>query len=161
MERKKVLAVVNRRKRILVAPLDWGLGHATRCCAIINELLKYDVDVVIASDNLPYQLLYKEFPRAEHIRFPGYSVKFIEKGNLGWAIIKQLPAIINGFKKEHQEVEVMARKHNIDAIISDSRFGVHSAAVPSIFLIHQLHILLPRYLSWGEDIVASVNRPMQ
>jgi uncharacterized protein (TIGR00661 family) len=158
VERKKVLVAVNRRKKILVAPLDWGLGHATRCVAIINEVLKYDVDVVIASDNLPYQLLHKEFPRGEHLRFPGYSVKYIDKGNLGWAIIRQLPAILSGFKKEHGEVEAMVRQHNIDAIISDSRFGVHCAAVPSVFVIHQLHMLLPRYLRWGEDIVASVNR---
>ena len=31
--------------KILVAPLDWGLGHATRCIPIINELVRQDCTV--------------------------------------------------------------------------------------------------------------------
>ena len=27
-------------ERVLVAPLDWGIGHATRCVPIIKCLLK-------------------------------------------------------------------------------------------------------------------------
>jgi len=149
---------VNEKKRILVAPLDWGLGHATRCIAIVNELLQYNVEVVIASDNRPYELLRKEFPSLEHLRFPGYSVKYVENGNLAWSIIKQLPAILSGFRKEHKLVEEIVKRRNIDAVISDSRFGVYSTHVPSVFVIHQLNILLPSYLQWGEEIVAAVNR---
>ena len=37
-------------RRILIAPLDWGLGHATRCIPIINELIKQDCEVIIAAD---------------------------------------------------------------------------------------------------------------
>ena len=29
--------------RILVAPLDWGLGHVTRCIPIVNELISRGV----------------------------------------------------------------------------------------------------------------------
>lgn len=149
---------MNKRKRILIAPLDWGLGHATRCIAIIHELLKYDVEVVIAADNRPYALLQKEFPYLEHLLLPGYAVRYSAKGNLAGAILAQLPAIIRGFSAEHALVEKIIQQHSIDAVISDSRFGVYSTVVPSIFLIHQLHIILPAYLQWGENFVAAVNR---
>lgn len=145
-------------KRILVAPLDWGLGHATRCIPIIDELLRRDVDVIIAADHRPLDLLKKEFPHLTHVRFPGYVVQYIENGNLGWAIIKQLPDILRGFKEEHRRLEELIVQYDIDAVISDSRFGVYSKKIPSIFLIHQLTILLPPNLQWAQRSVARVNR---
>ena len=33
-------------KTILIAPLNWGLGHATRCIPIIQELEKNGVDMI-------------------------------------------------------------------------------------------------------------------
>ncbi|NBT87907.1 MAG: hypothetical protein EBT51_06315, partial [Flavobacteriaceae bacterium] len=47
---------------ILVAPLNWGLGHATRCIPIIRKLVKHGYDVVIASDKGALNLLKQEFP---------------------------------------------------------------------------------------------------
>ena len=51
-------------KRILIAPLDWGLGHATRCIPIIKSLLEKNT-VAIASDGEALELLRKEFPNLE------------------------------------------------------------------------------------------------
>jgi hypothetical protein len=50
------------KPRILVAPLDWGLGHATRCIPIIFKLLQQNCDVLIAADGAGKFLLQKEFP---------------------------------------------------------------------------------------------------
>ncbi len=38
------------KKNILVAPLNWGLGHATRCIPIIKALEENNFNPVIASD---------------------------------------------------------------------------------------------------------------
>ena len=151
---------MSRKKRILVAPLDWGLGHATRSIAIINELLRQDAEVIIGADNRPYDLLRKEFPSLEHIRFPGYSVHYSETQSLTRAIIVQLPSILNGFSKEHRVVETLIDKYNIDAVISDNRFGAYSNKVPSIFVIHQLNIMAPPWLRWSRGLVRFVNRMM-
>ena len=51
------------KKRILVAPLNWGLGHATRCIPMISALLENDFDPIIASDGVALELLRKEFPQ--------------------------------------------------------------------------------------------------
>jgi len=48
-------------KNILVAPLNWGLGHATRCIPIIQELEKNGFTPIIASDGIALLLLQKEF----------------------------------------------------------------------------------------------------
>jgi hypothetical protein len=39
-----------RKSRILIAPLDWGLGHTTRCIPVINELLMQDCEVILAGN---------------------------------------------------------------------------------------------------------------
>ena len=36
--------------RILLAPLNWGLGHATRCIPVIHQLLQDQNEVIIAAD---------------------------------------------------------------------------------------------------------------
>ena len=50
--------------RILIAPLDWGLGHAARCIPIIRYLIEKDYQVIIGADGRPLQLLKKEFLEA-------------------------------------------------------------------------------------------------
>ena len=54
--------------KILVAPLDWGLGHATRCIPIINELVRQDCVVWIAAGGSSLQLLRKQFPLLPFLR---------------------------------------------------------------------------------------------
>ena len=50
-------------KKIIVAPLNWGLGHATRCIPVIQGLLDNGYEPVIASDGIALELLKKEFPK--------------------------------------------------------------------------------------------------
>lgn len=70
------------RKRILVAPLNWGLGHATRCIPLISELLKHQFDVIIASDGIALSLLQKEFPDLESLELPSYDIIYAKKGKI-------------------------------------------------------------------------------
>jgi len=58
------------KKRILVAPLNWGLGHATRCIPIIHALIAADFVPVIASDGAALALLRKEFPNLSSLELP-------------------------------------------------------------------------------------------
>ena len=45
--------------KILVAPLDWGLGHATRCIPIINELVRQDCTVWIAAGGSSLHVIHE------------------------------------------------------------------------------------------------------
>ena len=88
------------KKRILVAPLDWGIGHATRCIPIINALLKHDFEVILAADGRPLHLLSTEFPQLEIIRFEGYNIKYSNYLPMSISMLLQIPKLLWHIKKK-------------------------------------------------------------
>ncbi len=146
------------KKRILVAPLNWGLGHATRCMPIIQELITQGCTVVVAADGRPYDLLKKEFHSLEFHRLPGFAPTYHEKGAGTFHLLRQLPALLKATITEHSAVERLIREATIDAIISDSRFGLFSSHVPTIYLVHQIRILMPKWLRMFERLVYYIHR---
>lgn len=141
-------------KTILVTPLNWGLGHATRCMPIINELLTQNIKVIIASDGRASELLKKEYPNLQHLELPAYNVTY-DKGNMVWNIGKQLPKIVFSIIKEWFVLQQLIKKHQIDAVISDNRYGCWSWKIPTVFITHQVNIKIP--ISWLERIVNVFN----
>lgn len=131
---------MDRKKRILVSPLDWGLGHATRCIPIIHELLSQNVEVIIASDERPLKILKTEFPFLTFIKLKGYDISYQEKGSFFWKIFKLTPGILRKILNEHEALKVIVEKYEIDGIISDNRFGLFHKTVPTIFITHQVWI---------------------
>ena len=91
---------MNKKKRILLAPLDWGLGHATRCIPIANALEANDYEVVFAADGRPLNLLMQEFPKHHFIKLPGYEIRYPKNGNMAASMLWQLPKIMRGIKTE-------------------------------------------------------------
>jgi uncharacterized protein (TIGR00661 family) len=129
-------------KRILVAPLNWGLGHATRCIPIIRGLLQQQFTPVIASDGIALALLKMEFPELETIELPSYNIRYSKKGY--WfklKFLKDSPKILKAVKAEKMLMKSIVETHNIDGIISDNRLGIYSKQVPSVFITHQLQVL--------------------
>ena len=128
------------KKRILVAPLNWGIGHATRCIPLINALISHNYEVVIAADGRPLHLLITEFPDLEIVRFPGYNIKYSKYLPMSVSMLLQLPKLLWNIKKEHEALNQIIIDYKIDGIISDNRFGLFSKKVPSVFITHQLQI---------------------
>ena len=90
-----------KKTKILVAPLNWGLGHATRCIPIINALLSQNFEVYIASDGVALQLLQKEFPTLKSFELPSYQIKYAEKGkNFKLKMVWDSPKVIKAMTKE-------------------------------------------------------------
>lgn len=130
------------KRQILVAPLNWGLGHATRCIPIINTLLDYNFEPIIASDGDALELLKKEFPNLKHLELPSYGIKYPKKGkHLKLKLLKHLPKLLKAIKTEKKVVENIIKTNLIDGIISDNRFGVYSTNIPSVYITHQLNVL--------------------
>ena len=130
-------------KRILVAVLNWGLGHATRCIPIIKELKKHDLEPVIASDGQALQLLEKEFPDAIFEKLPSYNIQYTRKGsNLKWKLLWESPGIIKTIKAEKELTKKLVEKYDLKGIISDNRWGVRSEKLKkNVFITHQLNVL--------------------
>ncbi len=130
------------KKKILVAPLHWGLGHATRCIPIINALVANGFEPVIASDGGALELLKKEFPNLKAYELPSYNITYAKKGkNFKIKLLKNAPFLLRTIKKEKKFVEKLVKKERLDGIISDNRFGVRHNAIPSVFITHQLKVL--------------------
>jgi len=130
------------KKKILVAPLNWGIGHATRCIPIINWLIDYNFEPIIASDGDALNLLKKEFPKLKYETLPSYDIEYTKKGNnLKWKLIAQTPKVLKAKKAEKKITATLVEKYNLSGIISDNRFGVRHKKVPSVFITHQLNVL--------------------
>jgi len=129
-------------KNILVAPLNWGLGHATRCIPIINELQKNGFAPILASDGNALALLKKEFPNLEHITLPSYNIKYAKKGIFfKLKLLLNLPKLINAVQQEKKLINKLVEETDITGIISDNRFGIYHKSIPSIYITHQLNVL--------------------
>jgi uncharacterized protein (TIGR00661 family) len=147
-------------KRILVAPLDWGLGHATRCIPIIRELLSHGCEVFVAGSGDSLLLLKQEFSNLSFFQLTGYDPIYPANTNMVRKMALQLPKFIRTIKKEHREVAVLVEKLKIDIVISDNRYGCWSSKVPSVFVTHQVNILMPKGYRWLEKIVNAVQKWM-
>ena len=136
------LQIMPVSKKILVAPLNWGLGHATRCIPIINALLNHNFEVLIASDGVALALLQKEFPQLLTFELSSYQIKYAEKGkNFKIKMLWDSPKVLKAMAKEKKEIKKLVKDYQIDGIISDNRLGVYSKKVPCVFVTHQLNVL--------------------
>lgn len=141
---------------VLVAPLDWGLGHATRCIPIIRALVTNGFNVIIAADGAQAHLLNQEFPTLTILPIPGYRVRYAgTRVGLALALMKQLPRLKKLISKEHQWLQDVIDQHQVDLVISDNRYGLYSEKVSCIFITHQLAIKAP--FGWLQKILQRIN----
>lgn len=128
-------------KTILVAPIDWGLGHATRCIPIIQQLLKEGFDVIPASSGDALLLLRKEFPDLEYLELPTYAIEYPTNGKRFKSyMIRKLKSIYKVMNEENNRISEFVSAKKIDGIISDGRLGVRHPKIPSVFITHQLQV---------------------
>ena len=125
--------------KILIAPLDWGLGHATRCIPIIHCFIAEGWDITLAADGLSGQLLQKTFPDLPLLSLPGYHIRYGSK-NLPFQIIKQIPSIYSKINLEQQWLKKQMLQQKWDIILSDNRPGLYHNKAYNIYMTHQLQI---------------------
>ena len=129
------------KPRILIAPLDWGLGHATRCIPVICALIKQNCTVFVAAEGQIKILLQKEFPHLQFIDLRGYRVKYSRyKFWMPAKLLLQLPKIIYRIYAENQWLKKTIKENNVDAVISDNRMGLYHKQIPCVYITHQLAI---------------------
>lgn len=144
--------------RVLVVPLDWGLGHATRCVPVIRELLRQGAEVILGGSGGSLALLQQEFPDLSTLPFPAYGVRYSKNRFQVPGLLQQLPRLLWVIKAEHDLLETAIRSHQINAVISDNRYGLWSQQVPTVFICHQLRIQVPKPFSLGESLLARLHK---
>ncbi|NNC83869.1 MAG: glycosyltransferase [Flavobacteriales bacterium] len=130
--------------RILVAPLNWGLGHASRCIPLIRRFLDEGNEVILASDGEALQFLRREFPLLEYHEISSYHIRYTRSPTrMTRALMSQSAGIFNSIRKERAWLRRFLRKHHVDMVLSDNRYGMCSKRVRSVIMTHQLNIPTP------------------
>ena len=127
--------------RILVAPLDWGLGHATRCIPLIHALLKHNTEVLLAAQGPIRILLKNEFPTLKMLDLKGYNIRYSRHKNLFILnLITQLPKLFFAIQHERKWLKKIIKEERIAGVISDNRPGLQHDFVSCVYITHQLQI---------------------
>ncbi len=151
------MAKAHSNPKILIAPLNWGLGHATRCMPVIDELVAQGAELGLASDGGALHLLQKEYPDLQHFELPTFDIKY-PTSNMAFNMLSQANKIRKAIRAEHKAIKQIVAQHNFQAIISDNRFGCYSASTYNVFMTHQLNIKAPFLLA--EKALAFWNKKM-
>lgn len=137
----------------MIAPLDWGLGHASRCVPIIHDAIEKGHIVTIAADGAQKKLLQYYFPNASYVSIPRYGINYSKKAwLLPVALFFQLPKIALAIYREHQWLKT--NSHLFDCVISDNRYGLFNTQLTTTFVTHQLLVKAP--FKWAENIIQKV-----
>ncbi|MEI6851561.1 MAG: glycosyltransferase [Bacteroidota bacterium] len=131
------------REKILICPLNWGLGHASRCIPIIRILEKNDYNVFLAASGNAYYLLEETFPHLPIFRFEDYNITYTKGKNLTRKIFFQTPGIFLKIFREHRRLKKLIRELEIDLVISDNRFGLWNKKTKTVYITHQVRIKAP------------------
>ena len=141
----------------MVAPLDWGLGHASRCIPLIRQCLDAGFGVSIAASGRSLKLLQSEFPGTQVIEIPGYNITYPEKGSMTFHLLRALPRLMRVIRQERMLAGRIVKEKNVDLIVSDNRFGFYSPGIPSVFITHQLFVRPPEKFMIFRGIIRTIN----
>lgn len=128
---------------VLIAPLDWGMGHTTRCYSIVRDLLINDNTVVFAGDEKQRGWMKREFPAIQTVHLEGYQITLDSRKNTYVQLLSQFQKMKRAIRSEKKWVKNYCQENKVDLIISDNRYGFHHEKIKSIILTHQLNLQIP------------------
>ena len=143
--------------KILVAPLNWGLGHASRCVPLVQRLLDEGNEVILGGDGESLTLLRRHFPKLRYTYLAPLNLRYSKGTRQVWAMLRALPKLIRWSMKDHLMLKALLNEEHIDRVISDNRFGLYNKGTECVYMTHQLHIILPRGWRWAEGIASRLH----
>ena len=126
--------------KVLVAPLNWGVGHATRCIPIIRFLLNRGDEVHIASDGQSLELLQSYFPKLAFHELPPLNITYTKHLPLYAAFPRMATRMLIHFFKDRKAIRRLMKEEHFECIFSDNRYGIRSAEAKSYLITHQLRV---------------------
>lgn len=138
-------------KKILVAPLDWGLGHAARSVPLIKELCTKN-DVLIVCGPSAYGFLQKELPDLEIIKIDDWRIRYPKHKINFFTILGWIPVMLRNSIHEHRFVKKIIRSRGIDCIVSDNRYGLLYKGLECYIITHQVYPKMPRGFGFLENL---------
>jgi hypothetical protein len=153
---KKVLARFCKSDDVvIVAPLNWGLGHAARCIPFIKYLQSHCRKVVIAADGDALQLLKMEFPHLESLQLGSYRVQY-RFNNILLNVLLMVPSLLRALVLDLQSAESLVKTHGATVIISDNRLTFSNEHTVNLYMTHQYNIL--HHYKWVSRLASSLHQ---
>lgn len=146
------------KKRLFIAPLDWGLGHASRLVPLISEMKEQGHFILLGTDVKTGAFLKKQFPDIPQIALKGYGIRYASQNKMHWKLLIQIPRLCFAIAGEYFSLKKIVRDNKIEVVISDSRFGLRHKKTQNFILSHQLHILYPPEIQFLGKFINNVNR---
>ena len=138
--------------RILYGVCAWGLGHATRSLPVLRRLVA-DHEVLVYSDGAALAYLRRELgERAAFLRATVPYPNIFGGTTLALRFFACAPRLVRAMRAEYRETQRLVAAHGVDRAVSDSRWGVSSPRVPSLFITHHLKQLAPARFAAAERL---------
>ena len=144
-------------KHILVSPLSWGLGHATRDLPIIRHLLARGHHVTVAAEGRALAILQHEVPQCDFVEVPDYPTPYSSGKYFVPKFLAMGPVMLVAIEEESVNIRRLLRQRHFDLILSDNRFRVRSDRIPSFIISHQLRFMTPPGLGHFEFVTEFFN----
>jgi uncharacterized protein (TIGR00661 family) len=146
----------DKKLTVLIAPLDWGMGHVTRCIPIIQYFIKNDFLVIVAVNQVQEKIIVEEKLQVEVVFLKGYQIQYSSNKLLTYIrIFFQIPKILLAIRYEKKWLHNFCINRKIDLIISDNRYGFYHQNIHSVFITHQLQILTGT--NFGNWVLQKIN----
>lgn len=143
--------------RIFIAPLNWGLGHASRCVPLVQRLLDEGHEVVIGGDGESLTLLRRHFPTLKFVCLAPLQLTYSSGKRQVLAMLRAMPKLMAWAYKDHCLLKALLKEEHFDRVISDNRFGLYNKTTECVYITHQLHIMLPKGWRWAEPIATRMH----
>ena len=143
--------------KILIAPLNWGLGHATRCIPLICQYLEAGNEVVLGGDGESITLLQHRFPQLRVIDLPSLELRYTHNTTQRGFYLRAIPALIRFTIADHYYLSQLLAREHFDMVISDNRFGLFSCDTHCVYITHQLYVQLPNRLKIFQPIARAIH----
>ncbi len=150
--------------RVFIAPLNWGLGHATRCVPLIERYRQEGHEVILGGDGESLIWLKRRFPTLRIEELAQLSVRYSATQSQVGAMLSMLPDFIRFIREDHRRLQALQARYHFDLIVSDNRFGLYLPKTQNreprtqnpdprtVYLTHQLRIRLPHGWRWAEPL---------
>mgnify|MGYP003351461939 CR=1 FL=1 len=140
-------------KTVFVAPLDWGLGHATRCVPLIRSLIQAGHLVHFGVTETTKKILDEEFTHLNKYYLSETKIHYHKFLPAWFSILLQTPRLLTNIQREKKITKKIFDQINPDVVISDNRYGCYFPKAKNILITHQLKFKQTGLSFFSENIV--------
>lgn len=127
--------------KILVAPLNWGLGHATRVSVLIDRYLAAGDEVTIAGDGQSFAWLRARYPQLNAVSLPDLDLHYSRTRRQIPTLLMQMPKVLLWLWRDHKALAAILENEHYDLVVSDNRFAFFSSRAKCVYVTHQLSVI--------------------